>query len=132
MIINGRPEKEMPAFPKANVADLTAFLHFRAFEALNSAHVPHDYPVEKLLTGNAGAGKVFFDETAAPATRPRATCKLLRRSTAPSTCNRDFFTLRRARAPEPVEGQPYGDDHAASQARRCKGPLLTMTSSQSR
>jgi cytochrome c oxidase cbb3-type subunit III len=61
VIINGRPEKEMPAFPKANVADLTAFLHFRAFEALNSAHVPHDYPVEKLLTGNARAGKVFFD-----------------------------------------------------------------------
>jgi cytochrome c oxidase cbb3-type subunit 3 len=61
VIINGRPEKEMPAFPKANVKDLTAFLHFRALEAVNSAHVPHDYPVEKLLTGNAGAGKVFFD-----------------------------------------------------------------------
>ena len=61
MIINGRPDKEMPAFPKANIADLTAFLHFRALESRNSAHVPQDYPVEELLTGNAGAGKVFFD-----------------------------------------------------------------------
>lgn len=61
VIINGRPEKEMPGFPKANVADLVAFLHFRVLESLNSAHVPQDYAVEKLLTGNANAGKAFFE-----------------------------------------------------------------------
>ncbi len=43
------------------IADITAFLHARAAEALNSAEVPKAYPVEKLLTGNAEAGKAFFD-----------------------------------------------------------------------
>ncbi len=30
-------------------------------EALHSAHVPRSYPVEKLLTGNADAGKAYFN-----------------------------------------------------------------------
>jgi cytochrome c oxidase cbb3-type subunit III len=61
VIRNGRPDKEMPAFPNANVSDIAAFLHAQALAALNSARVPRDYPVEKLRTGNAAAGKAFFD-----------------------------------------------------------------------
>ncbi len=60
VIRNGRPEKEMPAFPKANVADIAAFLHAQAAAALHSARVPHDYPLAKLLTGDAAAGKAYF------------------------------------------------------------------------
>src|SRR5438067_1255438 len=51
VIRNGRPEKDMPAFPKANVQDIAAYLHSQARAALNSARVPRDYPLEKLLTG---------------------------------------------------------------------------------
>lgn len=61
VILNGRPEKEMPAFPKAHVADLAAFLHAQALAALHSASVPRDYPLEKLLTGDAAARKAYFD-----------------------------------------------------------------------
>src|SRR5947209_7227 len=61
IIINGRPDREMPAFPKANIQDIAAFLHEQALAALNSAHVPKDYPVEKLLTGNVAQGKAFFE-----------------------------------------------------------------------
>jgi cytochrome c oxidase cbb3-type subunit 3 len=61
VIRNGRPEKEMPAFPKANVEDIAAYLHAQAQAFLNSARVPRDYPVEKLLTGNAAAGKQYFN-----------------------------------------------------------------------
>jgi cytochrome c oxidase cbb3-type subunit III len=50
----------MPAFPKANVADIAAFLHARAQAALHSSHVPGDYPLAKLLTGDAAAGKAYF------------------------------------------------------------------------
>jgi cytochrome c oxidase cbb3-type subunit 3 len=64
VIQNGRPDKGMPAFStlKANqIADIVTFLHHQAYEALHSANVPGDYPLAKMLTGNAVAGKVYFD-----------------------------------------------------------------------
>lgn len=62
VIKNGRPDKGMPAFPMSDsqVADIVAFLHGQVLAALHSAHVSGDYPLEKLLTGNAAAGKQYF------------------------------------------------------------------------
>jgi len=59
---NGRPDKGMPAFAytDAQLADLAAFLHQQVRAALDSNSVPHDYPVEKLATGSAEAGKAYF------------------------------------------------------------------------
>lgn len=64
VIRHGRPDKGMP--PLANltdeqIADIAAFLHARAAEAVESSGIPRTYPVEKLLTGNAEAGKAFFN-----------------------------------------------------------------------
>ena len=64
VIRRGRPDKGMP--PLANmtdeqVADIAAFLHERAKEGLESAGIPGSYPIEKLLTGSADAGKAFFN-----------------------------------------------------------------------
>jgi cytochrome c oxidase cbb3-type subunit 3 len=64
VIRNGRPDKGMPSFSTmsdAQIADIVAFLHHQAFAALHSSHVPGDYPLAKLLTGNAAAGKEFFN-----------------------------------------------------------------------
>jgi cytochrome c oxidase cbb3-type subunit 3 len=63
VIRTGRPDKGMPALPLTpeQISDIAAFLHDRALEALHSAGVPKDYPAEKLLTGNAEAGKAFFE-----------------------------------------------------------------------
>ncbi len=64
VIHNGRPDKGMPAFPDLTgnqIADIVTFLHHQAYVALHSANVPGDYPLAKLLTGNADAGKAFFD-----------------------------------------------------------------------
>lgn len=64
VIRNGRPDKGMPAFStlKGNqIADVVAFLHHQASAALHSADVPGDYPVAKMLTGNAQQGKIFFE-----------------------------------------------------------------------
>jgi cytochrome c oxidase cbb3-type subunit 3 len=63
VIHQGRPDKGMPAMPltDSQVLDIAAFLHARAAEALHSASVPKAYPIERLLTGNAEAGRVFFD-----------------------------------------------------------------------
>jgi cytochrome c oxidase cbb3-type subunit III len=60
---NGRVDKGMPAFPYNNeqVADIAAFLHEQLAVALRSNHVPGDYPLAKLLTGNADAGKAYFN-----------------------------------------------------------------------
>jgi len=59
----GRPDKGMPAMALADeqVQDIAAYLHARAAEALNSNGVSRTYPIEKLLTGNADAGKTFFN-----------------------------------------------------------------------
>ena len=64
VIKNGRPDKGMPAFSTlkdSQIADIVAFLHHQAFAALNSANVPGDYPLAKMLTGNADAGKAYFE-----------------------------------------------------------------------
>ena len=63
VIRNGRPDKGMPAFPLPDPAiqDMVAFLHRRVREALSSAHVGNDYPVQRLLTGNAEAGRAYFN-----------------------------------------------------------------------
>jgi cytochrome c oxidase cbb3-type subunit 3 len=62
VIRQGRPDKGMPGMPlnDVQIQEVAAFLHARAAEALHSASVPSAYPVEKLLTGNAEAGKTFF------------------------------------------------------------------------
>ena len=64
VIRHGRPDKGMP--PLANmteeqITDIAAFLHERAKEGIESSGIPSAYPVEKLLTGNADAGKAFFN-----------------------------------------------------------------------
>ena len=64
VIRHGRPDKGMPpmaTMTDEQVADIAAFLHARAVEAVKSSGVPRSYPVEKLLTGNADAGKAFFN-----------------------------------------------------------------------
>ena len=62
VIKNGRPDKGMPGFPMSaqQISDIATFLHARVNEAMRSAHVGNDYPVEKLLTGNAGKGREYF------------------------------------------------------------------------
>ncbi|MBV8551959.1 MAG: c-type cytochrome [Acidobacteriaceae bacterium] len=63
VIRNGRQDKGMPSFSTLKddqIADIVAFLHHQADAALHSAHVPGDYPLAKLLTGNAEAGRAFF------------------------------------------------------------------------
>jgi cytochrome c oxidase cbb3-type subunit III len=63
VIRSGRPDKGMPPLPLTaeQITAIAAFLHNRAHEALESARVPEKYPVEKLLTGNAEAGKAYFN-----------------------------------------------------------------------
>ncbi len=64
IIRNGRSDKGMPAFATltaAQVNDIVAFLHNQAYIALHSNRVPADYPVAKLLTGNARDGERYFN-----------------------------------------------------------------------
>jgi len=64
IIRNGRPDKGMPGFATLSdqqVADIVAFLHARVEESMHSARVPGDYPLAKLLTGDAAAGKAYFE-----------------------------------------------------------------------
>ena len=63
IIRSGRPDKGMPPLPltRAQVADIAAYLHARAREALDSGQVPGNYPLSRLLSGNAQAGKAYFN-----------------------------------------------------------------------
>lgn len=63
VIHNGRPDKGMPALPLTGdqIKAVSAFLHDRAQQALDSARLPKTYALSKLLTGNAAAGRAYFD-----------------------------------------------------------------------
>lgn len=65
IIREGRPAKGMPPFalPPAEIADLVAYLHGRIAELdRRSAGKPSStYSLKRLLTGNAEAGRKFFD-----------------------------------------------------------------------
>lgn len=63
VIRQGRPDKGMPplSLTDEQVSDVVAFLHSRTAEAMASSRVPKAYAVEKLLTGNAEAGKAYFN-----------------------------------------------------------------------
>ena len=64
LIRNGRPDKGMPAFgtlSASQIDGIVIFLHHQLDVAMGSNHVPADYPLAKLLTGNADAGKAFFN-----------------------------------------------------------------------
>lgn len=63
VIRTGRPDKGMPpmSLSDAQIQDIATYLHARAEEALRSNEVPSKYPLEKLLTGNPDAGKIFFN-----------------------------------------------------------------------
>lgn len=64
VIRNGRPDQGMPAFSTltaGQISDIAVFLHSQAYAALQSNRIPRDYPLAKLLTGNADAGKACFN-----------------------------------------------------------------------
>lgn len=63
VILNGRPSKGMPPLhlSDAQIKEIAEFLHYRQAEALASAGVPSDYALKWMLTGNAAAGKEFFN-----------------------------------------------------------------------
>jgi cytochrome c oxidase cbb3-type subunit III len=63
VVRSGRPDKGMPALSltQDQIEDIAAFLHSRLEEGLRSSRVPTEYALEKLLTGNAEAGKTFFN-----------------------------------------------------------------------
>lgn len=63
VILNGRPDKGMPAFSmtRQQIQDIAAFLHERILVSIKSAGVSNNYPLSRLLTGNAQKGKAFFN-----------------------------------------------------------------------
>jgi cytochrome c oxidase cbb3-type subunit 3 len=64
VVRNGRPEKGMPAFPLPDdkIRAIAEFLHAEARVASSvSQRIPTEYPVEKLLVGNAAAGRAYFN-----------------------------------------------------------------------
>jgi len=62
IIRSGRPANGMPglSLDPEKIMAIAAFLHDRAHEALESGNVPEEYPLARLLTGNAEAGKAYF------------------------------------------------------------------------
>ena len=63
VILNGRPKKGMPPMHlgDAEIKDIAAFLHHRQAQGVASAHLPANYALKWMLTGNAAAGKTFFN-----------------------------------------------------------------------
>ncbi len=63
VVHNGRPEKGMPAFQLSDteISNIAQFLHAQAKVAASvSQRIPTEYPLEKLLVGNAADGSAYF------------------------------------------------------------------------
>jgi cytochrome c oxidase cbb3-type subunit III len=63
VVRNGRPEKGMPAFQlsETDIRNIAQFLHAEALTAASVARrIPSEYPLAKLLVGNAEDGKRYF------------------------------------------------------------------------
>jgi cytochrome c oxidase cbb3-type subunit 3 len=63
VVRSGRPEKGMPAFQLSDtdIRNIAQFLHAEASNAASVARrIPSEYPLEKLLVGNAAEGKAYF------------------------------------------------------------------------
>ena len=63
VILNGRASKGMPPLhlTSTQIKDVSAFLHFRQAQSLASSHLPANYALKWMLTGNAAAGKSYFN-----------------------------------------------------------------------
>ncbi len=64
VVHKGRADKGMPSFPlsDAQIQQIAAFLHAQSKLASSvTQRMPSDYPLEKLLVGNAEAGKAYFN-----------------------------------------------------------------------
>ncbi len=73
VVRNGRPDKGMPAFQltEGQIHSIATFLHEQAHLAATTyARGPGEYPLEKLLVGNAAAGKAFFEAKCAQCHSP--------------------------------------------------------------
>jgi cytochrome c oxidase cbb3-type subunit 3 len=60
----GRPDRGMPAFQLSDsvISQIAAFLHSEANSAASVAReIPSDYPLDKLLVGNAQQGEAYFE-----------------------------------------------------------------------
>jgi len=63
VIRSGRPDKGMPSFqlPDSEIRRISEFLHAEANSAASVARrIPSEYPLEKLLVGNADDGRAYF------------------------------------------------------------------------
>jgi cytochrome c oxidase cbb3-type subunit 3 len=68
VVRNGRPDKGMPAFQLSDtdIRNIAQFLHAEAHNAASVARqIPSEYPLQKLLVGNAQDGKAYFAERCA-------------------------------------------------------------------
>ncbi len=64
VVHKGRPEKGMPAFQLSDtqISNIAQYLHAQAKVAASvSQRIPSEYPVEKLLVGDAAAGQTYFN-----------------------------------------------------------------------
>jgi cytochrome c oxidase cbb3-type subunit 3 len=64
VVRSGRPEKGMPAIQLSDteIRNIAEFLHAQAEGAASVARrIPTEYPLQKLLVGNAEAGKAYFN-----------------------------------------------------------------------
>ncbi|MEO6966245.1 MAG: c-type cytochrome [Acidobacteriaceae bacterium] len=64
VIQGGRPDRGMPAFPMLsadNISDIIAFLNARVEVTSSESSGSADSALKQLLTGNAAAGKRYFD-----------------------------------------------------------------------
>lgn len=102
VILNGRPDKGMPKFSltEAQIKDIAAFLLSRTQAAANRM----EYKILNVVTGEATAGKTYFDAHCSSCHSPSGDLSKVATKYDPSTLQSRFLypeTPRRRNAPGP-------------------------------
>ena len=129
VVRNGRPDKGMPPFQltETQIRAIAAYLHSEAHLASTTyQRGPGEYPLDKLLVGNAAAGEAYFSEAkcAQPAIPRPAISRTSRPSTNQSICNRALLI--------PAGAVPIGYRHGTLGQGLHRLPGLVRTNSTSR
>jgi cytochrome c oxidase cbb3-type subunit 3 len=122
VIHEGRPEKGMPPIPltPAQIADTVAFLHaqLKRLDRTSPGKPPRDhYTMDVLLTGNAEAGKKYFEGACAACHSPTGDLAGIAKKFAPADLQTRFLY--------PI-GKPSAVTVTLASGAQVQGTLVTM------
>ena len=125
VVLNGRPDRGMPAFPsftRDQIADLAAFLHARVEAAVNR----WGYKLLNVVTGNASQGKTFFDQHCSSCHSPSGDLTNIAKKFEPAELQAQFLYPSRSKTPTTIDIKLPSGEHIHGTLKRIDDFRVSM------